>query len=319
MLNFIILIFLTIFTILANLIAIKSNNRIGFILFLFNLFALGLATCIIYFLYFSDYIQGSTLICLFITAFLLTIFAIVFTLVHGAHKNILGHILLAIILLGLIIWETPISKYDRLAYSLTFYKETEELGTETNIYMIAVQQALVNKKYNENILSGIGLEQEKMLYERKLLNQERYMYYANGIFSTLFEKDHLAESIKIVNDYLDFESEGIKYLKSKENLRGNSAGLALVLSGLIEKGDLVNNVQIAITGAIDGSGNVKAIGSVKEKVHISFQDGFEYMFVPRANYEEAINVANALDFPINIIPISTINEGIQKVQELNNI
>ncbi|WP_339216876.1 S16 family serine protease [Solibacillus sp. FSL W8-0372] len=56
--------------------------------------------------------------------------------------------------------------------------------------------------------------------------------------------------------------------------------------GLSENGSFNNNVPIDVTGAIDGEGNVKEIGSMKAKILIAEKSCFSHIFLPVENEKE---------------------------------
>ncbi|MGE7982116.1 S16 family serine protease [Solibacillus sp. NPDC093137] len=102
-------------------------------------------------------------------------------------------------------------------------------------------------------------------------------------------------------------------------MEGDSAGLATVLSALIENGDVNNNIPIAVTGAIDSKGNVKEIGSIKAKTLIAEQSGFSHIILPVENEEEAKRVKKDEQLNIEIIAVASIENAVTDIKKLNEI
>ena len=108
-------------------------------------------------------------------------------------------------------------------------------------------------------------------------------------------------------------------MESKQNVSGDSAGLAMTLGSFIELQDISNNIPVAVTGAIDSEGKVQAVGAIEEKVAISVMDGFEYLIVPSVNFDEAQLALEKLNKKLSIIPVSSIEEAKSAIRDINII
>lgn len=84
---------------------------------------------------------------------------------------------------------------------------------------------------------------------------------------------------------------------------GPSAGAALtcLLYSAIANAPL--RCDCCITGEISISGNIKAVGSIREKVTAAIREGFKYVIIPKENKEDALGIEG-----INIIFAGNIKE-----------
>ena len=93
--------------------------------------------------------------------------------------------------------------------------------------------------------------------------------------------------------------------------------MALSIYDYLTEKDITNNLNIVGTGTIDEEGNVGEIGGVKYKIKAAAKNKADVFFVPKGNYEEAINVKNANNLDIKIISISNITEAINYLMRTN--
>ena len=70
------------------------------------------------------------------------------------------------------------------------------------------------------------------------------------------------------------------------------------------------------TGTIDKDGTVGEIGGVKYKLLGAYKDKAQIFICPLENYEEALKVKEEEEMDIILIGVSTIDEALEK---LNNI
>lgn len=76
---------------------------------------------------------------------------------------------------------------------------------------------------------------------------------------------------------------------------GDSAGLALAISHYAEnQEDILQGLNIGITGAIDSLGNVHPIGGIKHKVAQALKDKLDFIIVP-ADTAYSLNTTDALE------------------------
>ncbi|UYB49964.1 hypothetical protein OCI51_25725 (plasmid) [Lysinibacillus capsici] len=207
-------------------------------------------------------------------------------------------------------FESPLLKYENIDYSITFYHPTEVLN-DTNISILAVG----TMKLNES--EQVNLDNQIILNQVEITNIERYLSNNRGLFFDYFGGNSFRESLINVEHLIGRKTKSIEQMAIKQNVNGDSAGLAMTLSSMIELDLVSNNIPIAITGSIDIEGNVKAVGAVSEKVQIAVMDGFKYLIVPTANYDEAKETLEKLNEKLSIIPVKSVTEAKIAIEEIN--
>ncbi len=70
---------------------------------------------------------------------------------------------------------------------------------------------------------------------------------------------------------------------------------------------------MAGTGTIQASGEVGGIGGVRQKVVAAEAAGAEIMFVPEANYEEALTAQRD---DLELVPVATLDEALAYLETL---
>ncbi|WP_018921361.1 SepM family pheromone-processing serine protease [Salsuginibacillus kocurii] len=104
---------------------------------------------------------------------------------------------------------------------------------------------------------------------------------------------------------------------------GPSAGLmfSLEIYDQVTEQDLTGDLNIAGTGSIDEGGNVGRIGGVSQKVVAADQAGIDIFFTPAdedeegSNYLEAAEAAENIDTAMEIVPVETLQEAIDYLNE----
>lgn len=115
----------------------------------------------------------------------------------------------------------------------------------------------------------------------------------------------------LVNTY-EYEVEPEIKLNFHWNESGPSGGFMLSLAiydRLIEE-DLTKGRKIVGTGTIDINGNVGEIGGVKYKLMGAVKDKADIFFVPKDNYEEAINIKKEFNYKIKVVSVDTLQDAI---------
>lgn len=82
-------------------------------------------------------------------------------------------------------------------------------------------------------------------------------------------------------------------------------------------GTFQNHIPIAVTGAINGKGEVKAVGGIKEKIRIVEKSGFQFMIIPSENSKEAETLKKELNTNIQIFDVNHIDEAVKQIYYLN--
>ena len=104
----------------------------------------------------------------------------------------------------------------------------------------------------------------------KITNRDRYRSKTNEIKRFLgFGKDQFHVMGENVRDFIREDITAINEFLSRENLRGDSAGLALGLSAMVHQGSLHNQIPIGVTGTLEPNGRCQSSGrNSREDDHI---------------------------------------------------
>ena len=115
--------------------------------------------------------------------------------------------------------------------------------------------------------------------------------------------------VVIITDY-DYDIEPELNLKFKDRESGSSGGLMLTLTiynALVDE-DIIKGRNIAGTGTISYDGTVGEIDGVKYKIMGAASDNIDVVFVPSANYEEAINTKKKYKYNMKIVKVDTFDD-----------
>ena len=119
----------------------------------------------------------------------------------------------------------------------------------------------------------------------------------------------------------DFEldtSDEVK-LKFKKSESGSSGGLMMALSiySAISESDILKGRNIAGTGTIDINGNVGEISGVKYKIMGAAKNDIDIVFVPSANYKEAIKTKKDNNYKLDIVSVDTFLDAINYLEDVS--
>ena len=118
--------------------------------------------------------------------------------------------------------------------------------------------------------------------------------------------------IIITTDY-EYDLDPEITIKFKNSESGASGGLMLTLTiyNAISGEDLIKGRNIAGTGTINLDGTVGEIDGVKYKIMGANNSNMDIVFVPSANYEEAISIKEKYNYDMDIIKVDTFNEVLE--------
>lgn len=123
--------------------------------------------------------------------------------------------------------------------------------------------------------------------------------------------------ISIINDYNVSPNIEINFSKSESGPSGGLIMSLAIYNYLVEE-DITKGYKIAGTGTIDENGNVGSIGGVEYKIKGAVKDKVKYFLIPAGeNYKEAIEVKEANNYDINIIPVATFDEALEYLNSLD--
>ncbi len=128
---------------------------------------------------------------------------------------------------------------------------------------------------------------------------------------------------KLIGVYLqevsEYETDPDVEIKFKSRESGPSAGLITTLSiyDKLTEEDLTKGLKIAGTGTIEADGSIGKIGGVKYKLAGAVKNKADVFLVPSGdNYEECVKLKRDNKYKIKIIGVSTIEEAIEKLENL---
>lgn len=102
----------------------------------------------------------------------------------------------------------------------------------------------------------------------------------------------------------------------KESEGGSSGGIMMSVSiyNAITEKDITQGLNISGTGTIDINGNVGEIDGVKYKIMGAVKNNMDIVFVPKGNYDEAIETKKENNYDIEIVSVETFDEVINYLE-----
>lgn len=121
-----------------------------------------------------------------------------------------------------------------------------------------------------------------------------------------------AIGVIIVTEY-EYDTDPQIDIKFKSTERGASGGLMLTLTiyNAISDEDIIKGRNIAGTGTISADGSVGEIDGIKYKIMGAAKNKMDIVFVPSANYEEAIKTKEKYNYKLNIIKVDNFSEAVE--------
>lgn len=254
---------------------------------------------------------------LFFMSILLFIFTFLIKKTNIPKRAFVIPTLLSLLLLA---YELPTILIDDVQYLVTSYSEPEEVIDETGIFILSINLAQVtNVKNEQEVREMFTYNGVEFFYEIiETTNFKRYTSKNKEIFRLLgLNRRDFDKMAEYVSTYINTNNPSVVEFLSREDSSGDSAGLALVLSGMIHQGDIQNNLPIGVTGAITKTGKVQWVGAIKEKIQVANDHGYAHIIIPHANLAEANEVKEALGLNIPISGVKNINEAIKVIKNVN--
>ncbi|MGF9978198.1 S16 family serine protease [Viridibacillus arvi] len=269
------------------------------------------------FLYFQDVISGvSFVVILLVSLITLSIALIVYWKKRAIKRNV---ILITSLMALLFCYELPLLFYDAYTHASYRYTDPLEIYKGSGIYLLGVNR--VDFQFTENkkaVIDLLNKQQMDYLNITKITNSDRYGSKNRQLLKRFhLEKSDIDQMRDNVKQFLGQEDGRINEFLNSDTIEGSSAGLGLALTGLIMRGNLQNDLKIAITGAISETGDVLPIGILKEKMQIAEKAGFSLMIIPSANRKEALEIQKKLHVNIKILDVAQIDEAVLLIDELN--
>lgn len=173
------------------------------------------------------------------------------------------------------------------------------------------------------ILSVDGISCDDVSEIKKVINKKEEGDYVtfkilrNNKEKEIKSKIVLSENTKVVGVVIiteyDYDISPKIDIKFKNSESGSSGGLMLTLTiyNAINDEDIIKNRKIAGTGTISSDGTVGEIDGVKYKIMGAAREKVDVVFVPTANYEEAVMVNNKYKYNLNIVRVDSFKETIE--------
>lgn len=268
--------------------------------------------------YYKDFINSFMYVgTLLVSATILLVFLLIFR----KDKNRIGKLTLITITFVLFLcYEFKLLEYEPHTYTASFHAPPVEAYDDSGINLMIVrtiEHAYVEDR--EMIVRGLEQQNLDVIDLYKVNNKSRYNS-KNAELLRLFriQKDDFTIMSSNVKRYLEDDLSGIDQFLNRKDISGDSAGLGIALTGLIAQGQLKNNLTFGVTGAILATGEVKAIGMIKEKVLIAEKENFPFMIIPTENANVANEVKIAHNLNVEIFDVDHIDQAILLIQELND-
>ncbi|MBM7095116.1 hypothetical protein JSY36_05030 [Bacillus sp. H-16] len=272
----------------------------------------------LFLLYINNVINGFAFIGSLLLLCFITTALFFFYRNHGV-KQIRFFISAAVILLVLLVFDFQVIEYEAATYSATGYMEPIDLLEDSGLHVLPVRiEPVAFIEDMEWLLEGFEANDIDIYHVEPVTNLDRYIS-KNRRLAALggFFPDGLAETEENLISYgysnLAFSDDFFE----REDLEGNSAGLAIGLKAMYERGELENTVPIGITGAIEADGSVSAVGGIVEKLLTSESEGFTHVILPEANLEEAEMAKKSEGLDVEIAGVDHIEEAAEVIREMN--
>ena len=165
--------------------------------------------------------------------------------------------------------------------------------------LIDIKNELDKKEANQTITISVMRDNKEHSFKIKLDDEKKL-------------------GIIVQTDY-EYELDPEINIKFKTSESGSSGGLMLALSiyNAITSEDITHGFKVAGTGTIDIEGNVGEIGGIKYKIMGAVKNKMDLVFVPAANYDEAIKVKKEHNYDIDIIKVNTFEEALNYLNNLS--
>lgn len=126
------------------------------------------------------------------------------------------------------------------------------------------------------------------------------------------ENDNKVVGVVIITEY-DYDIDPQIDIRFKHTESGASGGLMLTLTiyNAISDEDIIKGRNIAGTGTIASDGTVGEIDGIKYKIMGAAKDDMDIVFVPSANYKEAVKTKEKYNYDMQIIKVDNFNEAVE--------
>lgn len=218
-----------------------------------------------------------------------------------------------------LIFDLFLLQYEQLTFRALVHEEPVQAAENSGIYLMGV--GISHYSYIEDeewLVKNFEKGEQKFFQLDEVDNKTRFHSRNNSFLQLIgIRNDEVSAMAENVKAYLRQETAGVEQFLESEDISGDSAGLGLALTGLIEQNKLMNNLDFGVTGALSERGEVSGVGMVKEKLLIAEKEGFPFMILPSENAQEARQVKEAESLEIQLFAVSHIDEAVQLINRLN--
>ena len=160
-----------------------------------------------------------------------------------------------------------------------------------------------------DIKKQINSKEENDIITFKILRENKEKEIKSKV---LLEGTNKIVGAVIITEY-DYEIDPQIDIKFKNSESGASGGLMLALTiyNAITEDDIIKGRTIAGTGTISFDGTVGEIDGIKYKIMGAAKNKADIVFVPSANYEEAVMTKNKYKYNLEIVRVDTFKEAIE--------
>lgn len=164
-----------------------------------------------------------------------------------------------------------------------------------------------------DIKKQINRKEENDIITFKILRENKEKEIKSKV---LLEGTNKIVGAVIITEY-DYEINPQIDIKFKNSESGASGGLMLALTiyNAITEDDIIKGRTIAGTGTISLDGTVGEIDGMKYKIMGAAKNKVDIVFVPSANYEEAIMTKNKYKYNLEIVRVDTFKEAIEYLKK----
>lgn len=170
------------------------------------------------------------------------------------------------ILLLLFCYELPLIGFASQSHIADIYLEPRETVERSGIFIITIGTKTINNMESKQAVQELLTKEHKdVLTISELTNPMSYKNKNSTLLSWFGQKSPKEKMREDLREYFGKEEQRLTdYFKNDQTI-GNSSGLALLLTELMINGTFQNQLPIAVTGAINGKGEVTAVGVSKKK------------------------------------------------------
>lgn len=122
--------------------------------------------------------------------------------------------------------------------------------------------------------------------------------------------------LQVLNEYKTDPKVNIEFAKDEA---GPSGGLITALSiyNKLTKNDITKGLTVAGTGTMEADGSIGQIGGIEYKLKGASKKADIFLVPEGKNYEEAKAIKQKKKYKIKIIPVSSLEDAIEKLNKIN--